>query len=102
MLYDQALLVVAYVEAWQATGKDLYRQTALDVLSYVRREMTSRQGAFYSAQDSDSEGEEGRFYTWSAQEIRTLLAPDQYSAFSREYQVAEPGNYSFPTAGRAA
>ncbi|MGB8960108.1 MAG: thioredoxin domain-containing protein, partial [Candidatus Aminicenantales bacterium] len=69
MLYDQALLGLAYVEANQATGKDVYARVALEVFSFVAREMTSSEGAFYTAIDADSEGEEGKFYFWSEDEI---------------------------------
>jgi hypothetical protein len=73
MLYDQALLALAYTEAWQLTGRPLYRRTAAETFAYVLHELTSPEGAFYSAEDADSEGEEGRFYRWTREELSSLL-----------------------------
>ena len=70
MLYDQALLAMAYTEAYLATGKEEYARTAREILEYVLRDMTSSQGGFFSAEDADSEGEEGKFYLWTAEELR--------------------------------
>ena len=72
MLYDQALLAMAYTEAYQATGKEEYAQTVREILEYVLRDMTSPEGGFYSAEDADSEGEEGKFYTWTADELKEI------------------------------
>ena len=76
MLYDNALLAPVYLHAWQLTGETRYRRIAEETLDYVLREMTDPSGAFYSTQDADSEGEEGKFYVWSAQELRDLLGDD--------------------------
>lgn len=70
MLYDQALLVIVYTEAYQATGNKRYRETAQEVLEYLMRDMQSSSDGFYSAEDADSEGEEGKFYLWTAHEIK--------------------------------
>ena len=93
MLYDNALLPPAYVEAFQLTGDPFYKHVAAETLDYVLREMTSPAGAFYSTQDADSEGEEGKFYVWSAKEIDDVLGPD-LGRFAREvYGVTEQGNF---------
>jgi hypothetical protein len=77
MLYDQALIASAYLEGFQATGKAVYAETARGVFAYVARDLTSRDGAFDSAEDADSEGEEGKFYVWTPAELeRTLGAAD--------------------------
>jgi uncharacterized protein YyaL (SSP411 family) len=93
MLYDNALLTQAYVEAWQATGDPFYRQIARETLDYVLREMTSEPGAFFSTQDADSEGEEGKFYVWSEAEIRDVLGPDLGDFACRVWGVTERGNF---------
>lgn len=72
MLYDQAMLMMAYTEAWQVTKDELYHSVVLEIADYLRREMTRSDGAFYSAQDADSEGEEGKFYVWKADELSHL------------------------------
>ena len=84
MLYDQAMIALAYTEAWQVTGKPLYRRTAEEVFAYVLRELTSPEGAFYSAEDADSEGEEGRFYRWTREELAALLKPAELALFDLE------------------
>lgn len=93
MLYDQALCAMAAVEAWQVTGEPFLRQTALEVLDYVRRDLTSPEGAFYSAEDADSEGTEGRFYVWSLAEIRAALSPEDAALYAEAYGIEEDGNY---------
>jgi uncharacterized protein YyaL (SSP411 family) len=92
MLYDNALLAVAYAEAHQATGRPDFARVTREVLDYVLREMTSPEGGFYSATDADSEGEEGRFFVWTAAEIRALLGADA-DRFLRYYGVTERGNF---------
>ena len=74
MLYDQAMLALAYTETYQATGKISYKKTVEEIFDYVLRELTSPEGAFYSAEDADSEGEEGKFYLWTLDEIREALS----------------------------
>jgi uncharacterized protein YyaL (SSP411 family) len=93
MLYDNALLVVAYLEAFQATGNPLYRQVVEETLAYVRREMTSPEGAFYSTQDADSEGVEGKFFVWSRAEIDEVLGAEEGELFSNVYDVTADGNW---------
>jgi uncharacterized protein YyaL (SSP411 family) len=75
MLYDQALLALAFLETYRMTQKAFYAKTAEDIFTYVLRDMTSEAGAFFTAEDADSEGEEGRFYVWPFDEFRRLLAP---------------------------
>jgi uncharacterized protein len=93
MLYDNALLARAYVDAWRLTGNALYRETAEGVFTYVLREMTSLDGGFYSAQDADSEGEEGKFYVWMPDEIEDVLDPDDAGIINHYYAVSETGNF---------
>ena len=97
MLYDQALLVMAYVEAYQAGGsRDCshdYARTAREVLEYVRRDLTSPEGGFYSAEDADSEGEEGKFYLWTAEEMRRCLDEVEMRLAIRLFDIYESGNF---------
>ena len=97
MLYDNALMAVALLEAYQATGDAAYRETAEETLGWVLAEMASPEGPFYSTLDADSEGEEGRFYVWKAEEIDALLGPE--AAFFKEwYNVSPRGNWEDPHA----
>jgi uncharacterized protein len=93
MLYDNALLVLAYLEGHLSTGENRYAAVALDVTSYVRREMTAPGGAFYSATDADSEGEEGRFFVWTPGEIDAVLGPERGRVVRAWYGVTEGGNF---------
>ncbi|MFL5241303.1 MAG: thioredoxin domain-containing protein [Gemmataceae bacterium] len=93
MLYDNALLTVAYLEAFQATNEPLYHQVVKETLDYVRREMTSPDGPFYSTQDADSEGVEGKFFVWSAKEVQEILGPELAEVFCYVYGVSEEGNW---------
>ncbi|QDU36797.1 hypothetical protein Mal4_10950 [Maioricimonas rarisocia] len=93
MLYDNALLVPAYLEAFQLTGEGRYRTTVVETLAYIEREMTSSEGAFFSTQDADSEGEEGKYFVWSAQEIRDILGDEEARIFSAFYDVTPQGNW---------
>ncbi len=77
MLYDQALIAQAYIEAYQATKNNFYKKTAEEILTYVRRDMISPEGGFYSAEDADSEGEEGKFYLWKFDELQSILTEDE-------------------------
>ncbi len=93
MLYDQAMLVPAYLEAAQVTGEERYAGVARETLDYVLREMTSPEGAFYSTQDADSEGEEGRFFVWTPAEVRDVLGRELGDLFCRAYDVTPQGNF---------
>ena len=93
MLYDQALLVPAYLEAWQATGNDEFAKIVRETLDYVRREMTAPHGGFFSTQDADTEGVEGKFFIWSAEEIEKILDPDDAALVKRVYGVSDGGNW---------
>jgi uncharacterized protein len=93
MLYDNALLSLAYLEAFQATGRSDFREVVIETLDYIIREMTSPEGAFYSTQDADSEGEEGKFFVWSHEEIESVIGADAMKAFSYVYDVNPEGNW---------
>ena len=93
MLYDNALLSRLYLEAYQATGDAFYRRIAEETLDYVLRDMTSPEGGFYSAEDADSEGEEGKFYVWTPEEMRDVLDPDEAALAERYWDVTERGNF---------
>jgi uncharacterized protein len=92
MLYDNALLARAYLHGWQALGHERYRRACEETLDWVLREMRGPEGGFYSALDADSEGEEGRFYTWTPEEIRAVLGADG-DAVIELYGVTESGNF---------
>ena len=96
MLYDQAMLVIAYVEAFQATGKAEYADTAREILTYVLRDMTSPEGGFYSAEDADSEGVEGKFYLWTHDEIKQILGEDDAKLFITVFNIKPAGNFRNP------
>jgi uncharacterized protein len=93
MLYDNALLARLYVNAWRATGEAAYAETARETLAYVLREMRSPEGAFYSAQDADSEGEEGKFFVWTPEEIGEVLGEDDAEVACLHYGVTAGGNF---------
>jgi uncharacterized protein YyaL (SSP411 family) len=93
MLYDNSQLSLLYLQAYQATGNELYRRIATETLDYVAREMTDPAGGFYSTQDADSEGEEGKFFVWSQAEINQALEPYDAALFSRYYDVSRAGNW---------
>lgn len=92
MLYDQALLLLAYSEAYQVSTNPEFEKTAHEICTYVLRDMTTPQGGFYSAEDADSEGEEGKFYLWSAQEIKNVLAGDA-RFFNQIFNIKNEGNF---------
>jgi hypothetical protein len=94
MLYDQALLAQAYTEAYQATGKVEYRRTVDEIMTYVLRDMTSPEGGFYSAEDADSEREEGKFYVWTEEEIRLALPKSDVELAVKAYGIEKGGNFT--------
>ena len=93
MLYDQALLLDAYVEAYQATGHPLYAGVAGEIVAYVGRRLLAPEGAFTSAEDADSEGEEGKFYVWTRAEIDRVLGPERGALYARAYGIDPDGNW---------
>jgi uncharacterized protein len=93
MLYDNALLTTAYVEAWQVTRDPQYYVVAADILDYILEEMTAPGGAFYSTQDADSEGEEGKFYVWTEKEISEVLGPELGDFVVKVWGVTARGNF---------
>src|ERR671912_771012 len=93
MLYDNALLARLYLEAYQVSGDDFFRRIAEETLDYVARDMTDPEGGFYSAEDADSEGEEGKFYVWTPGEIEAALEPDEAKLATRFWDVTERGNF---------
>ena len=93
MLYDQALISMAYEEAYLATQKEEYRRTACGICDYVLRDMTHPEGGFYSAEDADSEGVEGKFYVWSYEEVSNILGPSEAELIIKVYNIAKDGNF---------
>ena len=93
MLYDNALLSRLYLHAFQATGHDLYLRIVQETLDYVLREMTDEEGGFYSSQDADSEGEEGKFFVWTPKEVEEALGEEDAHIFNAYYDVTSVGNF---------
>jgi uncharacterized protein YyaL (SSP411 family) len=95
MLYDNALLLRLYVDAWRATGEPLYEQTSRAIAGYVAREMTAPEGGFYATQDADSEGEEGKFFVWTPAEVDAACAGDDEAATVAKaaFDVTDAGNF---------
>ena len=93
MLYDNALLARLYLHAYQVTGKALYRQVVEETLDYVLAEMTDATGGFYSAQDADSEGEEGKFFVWRPEAVVKVLGKEDGEVFNRYFDVTTDGNF---------
>lgn len=92
MLYDNALLVDVLADVYKITGEARYKKAIVETLSFIEREMTSSEGGFYSALDADSEGEEGKFYVWSYQELESILG-DDITWFASLYGVSAEGNW---------
>jgi len=93
MLYNQAMLAGTYVEAYQATRRNTYMETAKEIYTYVLRDMTSPVGGFYTAEDADSEGEEGKFYIWSKAELTKILNKKEFAVLEKVYNIESSGNY---------
>jgi uncharacterized protein YyaL (SSP411 family) len=100
MLYDQALLLMAYTEAYQATGNEEYARVAKEIITYVIRDMTSPEGGFYSAEDADSEGIEGKFYIWTEEEIRKILGKEDADIVIKVFNIQKDGNYHDEATGK--
>jgi hypothetical protein len=93
MLYDNALLARTYLEAYQATANEQYAKTARETLDYVVREMQSPEGGYYSSTDADSEGEEGKYFVWSPEEIKQILAEEDARIVCEYFDVRQGGNF---------
>lgn len=100
MLYDQAMLAMAYTEAYQATGKEEYERTSREIFTYVLRHMTAPEGGFYCAEDADSEGQEGRFYLWTKAEIRQILDSEEADLAITVFNIEEGGNFAEESTGK--
>ena len=100
MLYDQAMIALAYTEAYHITGEDIFAQTANEIFTYVLRDMTASEGGFFSAEDADSEGEEGKFYIWTEQEIKEVLGEDYGREFNDIFSITTQGNYRDESSGK--
>jgi uncharacterized protein len=93
MLYDQAMLAIAYTEAYQVTRKQAYEKVCREIFEYVLRDMTDSEGAFYSAEDADSEGKEGLFYVWTPEEVKAVLGQELGNFYCRFYDISPEGNF---------
>jgi len=93
MLYDQAMLIIAYTEAYQATKNPLFKKIAREIISYILRDLKSNEGGFYSAEDADSEGVEGKYYTWSYNELQKILTKNEFEIIKKKFIIRKEGNY---------
>lgn len=93
MLYDNALLLSAYTEAYQVTNNERYKQIAAQIVTFIQREMMHEDGSFFSALDADTEGREGKYYIWSKKEIMNLLGDQLGSLYCKVYNITEQGNF---------
>ncbi|MDI3481348.1 MAG: uncharacterized protein PWQ97_1003 [Tepidanaerobacteraceae bacterium] len=93
MLYDNALIAMAFLECYQATGKKEYMDVVEEVFNYIERDMTSPEGGFYSAEDADSEGVEGKFYVWTPEEVKNILGDEKGRLFCEIYDITPQGNF---------
>lgn len=93
MLYDQALMMIAYTEGWQVTGNPLFKQTVFEIYEYVDQNLTHEEGGFFSAEDADSDGEEGKFYVWETTEIDEILLESEAENFKSAFNLKPEGNF---------
>ena len=93
MLYDNALLAIAYLETYEVTGNSKYKEAAEQIFTYVLRDMTSPEGGFFSAEDADSEGIEGKFYVWTQDEIENILGMEDGRKFCEYFNITSEGNF---------
>ncbi len=99
MLYDQAMIMLAYTELYQVTGKKEYADVVLEIHEYLIRDLTSNEGGFYSAEDADSEGVEGKFYVWSYDEIFSNLEKEDVDFFTKIFNITKEGNFQDEATG---
>jgi uncharacterized protein YyaL (SSP411 family) len=100
MLYDQGMLIFAYTDGYKLLKKELYREVVESTVRYLEREMVSPEGGFYSSQDADSEGEEGKYYTWSIEELKQVLTSEELELAIKVFNLEEEGNYYEEATGR--
>jgi uncharacterized protein len=100
MLYDQAMVAMAYIEAYQATRKEDYRKTAREIFTYVLRDMAGPEGGFFSAEDADTEGEEGKFYLWTQEQVREALGDGEADLVNKVFNVQKDGNFAGEATGK--
>jgi hypothetical protein len=93
MLYDQGMLAIVYLEAFQVTGEPFYKNVAEEIFTFVLADMTSQEGGFYSARDADSEGAEGKFYLWTPTEVQSILGEKAAETVCGLYDISEHGNF---------
>jgi hypothetical protein len=93
MLYDNSLLIKLLLEIYEITKNDFYKEKAIESLEYIKREMLSSEGVFFSTQDADSEGEEGKFYTWKYDEVLNILGQKKGKIFCKYFDITEDGNF---------
>lgn len=99
MLYDQALLLAAYTEAWKHTEDPLFKNTVFEIADYVTEQLRSEKGGFYSAEDADSEGEEGKFYVWELEEIRSIFNDENFRLAEKIFNLKPDGNFRDESTG---
>lgn len=100
MLYDQAGLLLLYAEAYAATGAERFARTAREIVAYLVRDLQDEGGAFYAAEDADSEGREGAFYVWHRAELDNVLGPEAAGRFAEHYEVSTEGNFAEEATGK--